>query len=790
MVWSHPHDGQFYLVLAVGLAGLLVLAFRFAASTSARSHALLALRATALGVLVVILLNPTRVKHVKHTGPVPTALFLLDRSRSMSLESPTTRSQAAERIIRRAEGLVPADRRPAIQKYGFGSQLSAISEREEGRRPEADRTRLGWALEQLPARFGDALPFGVFVFSDGRSTEPEAQGATARAYRELGVPIHVVPLGDERISGDVAVQDIDAPREARPGTRVPVRVTLRSRGYDGERTELRIRRETGRQGDVLATLPVTLSGGEQAHELVIDTDQAKGPLAVEVQALPHEAIAANNVVPFQINARRTKLRVIYMEGSPLPEYRYIHEALEEDPNITCISMGVDNMHARYPRLYRFLDHRRGYPATREELLNYDVVICSDIALGAFSREQLAWTVELVSKGGGGFVMIGGNASFSAGGWDQTVWDGLIPVDMTGHGGGDSEFSVSPFKVNIPPETIDHPIWRIVDDPERNREVLARLPMFTGTNLVDRLKPAATLLGISDRTLQGADVVRAELAGRPIPPQRPGSLRPDGSPAGHASPVIFACQPFGRGRTFSMSTDSTWAWGTEFERAWGEEDNRYFRKFWRNVVYWLAENSGGSNRRLRVETDKVFYRPGQPIDVTVRAYDEKLAETDAYRVVARLRGPSESASPPFDETATSLVPQLGDPAYRGKLTTPPAGEILESPGSTVHPLVLDVAVFDGDQVAAQSSSELQVIDDPVEFRDPRPDPARLKELAQATAGRVIETPAELATLLAGHPEATQSEVVTRSPLWDSPLLWLLLLGLLSSEWILRRLKGLA
>src|SRR5208337_3734301 len=119
-------------------------------------------------------------------------------------------------------------------------------------------------------------------FSDGRSTEPATLDATARAYRELGVPIHVVPVGDERISGDVAVQDIDAPRDAPPGTRVPIRVTLRSRGYDGQRTELRIRSAANPQGDSLATLPVTLSGGEQAHDLVLDTDRAKGPLTVEV----------------------------------------------------------------------------------------------------------------------------------------------------------------------------------------------------------------------------------------------------------------------------------------------------------------------------------------------------------------------------------------------------------------------------------------------------------------------------------------------------------------------------
>jgi len=767
MVWSHPFDGRFYVVLAAGLVGLLILAFRFASAPGARSNALLALRAAALGVLVLILLNPTRVKPTRHTGPEPAAVFLLDESRSMSLESPASRAQAVDRLIRSADALVEAGRRPAIQKFGFGRDLFALSEPEKARRAEADETRLGWALEQLPSRFGETLPFAVFVFSDGRSTEPEALDSTARAYRELGVPIHVAPVGDERISGDVAVQDIDAPRDARPGTRVPIRVTLRSRGYDGERTELRIRSAANPREDALATLPVTLSGGEQAHELVIDTDRAKGPLTVEVSPLPHEAIGANNVVPFQITPVSRKVRVIYMEGGPPNAYRRLSEALAEDPNIECLDIGTVFRGSGPPGLARKNDPRRGYPGTGAELFTYDVVICSDIPRGSFTEDQLNWTVELVGQRGGGFAMVGGNNSYGAGQYHKTVWNGLIPVDM-GAWGLECGFANiiywgagRIFRVVVPPEAQGHPIWHFADNRERNGAILEKMPIFYGCNLVERLKPAATILGKSDRPLLSVG-------------QAP----------------IFSCQTFGRGRTFAMLTDTTPDWGRDFERIWGEGDNRYFRKFWRNVVHWLAENSGGSNRRLRVETDKVFYRPGQPIEVTARAYDDKLAETDLYRVVARVRGPTEDASQPFDETATILVRQLADPAYRGKLTTPQTSKILENPGSTVHPLLLDVAAFDGDRVAAQSNVELQVIDDPVEFRDPRPDPSQLKELAQATGGRVIQTPAELAILLAGHPEATVSEVVSRAPLWDSPLLWLLLLGLLSSEWILRRLKGLA
>ena len=241
----------------------------------------------------------------------------------------------------------------------------------------------------------------------------------------------------------------------------------------------------------------------------------------------------------------------------------------------------------------------------------------------------------------------------------------------------------------------------------------------------------------------------------------------------------------------MATDTTIAWGTDFEKSWGEGDNRYFRKFWRNVVRWLTENSDGANRRLRVETDKVIYRPGQPIEVTARAYDEKLAETDRYRVVARLRRPTEERVAAVRRDRCQPGPPARRPRYRGKLTAPPASEILEKPGSTVHTLVLDVAAFDGEQVAARSSTDLQVIDDPAEFRDPRPNPAALKR-ARPGHGRTRDPDPRRSwrACSAGIKTRSVADVVTRWPLWDTPLLWLLLLGLLSSEWILRRLKGLA
>jgi hypothetical protein len=177
-------------------------------------------------------------------------------------------------------------------------------------------------------------------------------------------------------------------------------------------------------------------------------------------------------------------------------------------------------------------------------------------------------------------------------------------------------------------------------------------------------------------------------------------------------------------------------------------------------------------------------------VTARAYDEKLVETDRYRVAARLRLPTNDESQPFDATAVNLVPELLEKLYQGKLVAPQANEAVENPGSTLHKQVLDMAAFDGEQLVARSTLELQVIDDPAEFRDPRPNPSLLTRIAQATGGSVIQSAEELSSLLGRHQDASIQTIVTRWPLWDTPLLWLLLLGLLTTEWILRRLKGLA
>src|SRR5262249_16017145 len=161
----------------------------------------------------------------------------------------------------------------------------------------------------------------------------------------LGLPLHVFPVGDPATSGDVAIEDVLAPRDAPAGGRVPIRVLLRNHGFRGRRVEGRIRPGAGPEGAAPRPPPLPPQEGPRPAGLVIEQGPAAQGLGGEVTPLPGEAVLENNQVAFQIRSRKRKTRVLYMEGTPSAEYRWVRDALIEDPDIECVALEVNNQYA-------------------------------------------------------------------------------------------------------------------------------------------------------------------------------------------------------------------------------------------------------------------------------------------------------------------------------------------------------------------------------------------------------------------------------------------------------------
>lgn len=784
--WSSPYPAWLYVAITTGLIVLLLIARRAAISERLRSWSLFAPRLAVLALLLGILLNPVHRQEHRLPEQPPQVHFLVDASRSMSLEEPLSRSMQAQQLIQAVDSQLRTEsKRPRVQLFRFGQQLSSAADFSQ-LQPIDNATRLSDALEQLPSRFSREQPRGVIVFSDGVIDDPERLGEVSNMFRSMGVPVHVVPIGDARVRGDVAIDEMVIPPRVDAGVKAPVRGVIRGTGYEGERVVLQVRAADRPQLAPLATLPLMLAEQPQPFELIVEANPEYGELLLEVTELEGEVSHKNNRIPFQLSKLTRRLKVLYMEGTGGTEYRWVRDALMEDKDIDCVAMIADQQYVQRPRLVRVDDSYRGFPATREELLQFDCVICSDISTGAFTREQLEWTVELVNKRGGGFMMIGGITSFGAGGWDQTVWDQLIPVDMQGGSVGRG-WLYHTFRVRIPPEALSHPIWKIVEDPEENRQVLAAMPPFYGTNFMRRLKPAATLLAESASPIPQAGIM-----------------------------PIFAVQPYGRGRTFAFAPDTTADWGRDFESKWGEGDNRYFRRFWRNTVRWLCENSTVGNKRLQVETDRVIYRPGQPILVTACAYDQQLKETISYQLTAQFKDQQNSGSPiqadrvapsaaadgaGTNHTAVPLVPSGSGNSYSGELdglaltlldntstTNGSTGMASGDAGFMLSMREIEVVATDNEKEIGRATARVLVLPDMRELIQPRASTEELQKLAVATGGKMLRGSSDIVALLHDMRATPGDAIVSRQPLWDNPWLWLVIIGLLTAEWVMRRMTS--
>lgn len=791
------------LALLGALAAVAVLLFllvRWAIgppTAAARRWGLWAIRALVVAMLLLILANPVRLDQLPGSREKQRVFYLLDSSASMAFGGPTSRFDEALRAIRQAGRKVPSDKLPRLTMYRFGQQLTAIkslpaSESNSSElKPTDNDTQLLAALRQLADRFGRAAPHCVVLFSDGRARQPSGLEAMAEQYRRMNVPIHVLPLGAATSRGDVAVVSMIAPHVVRKYSQVDVNVLVRSYGYDGKRTELRLD-AVAADGSVmrqLARLPITLSSGTKPYSLTFQSDLATTRLRASIPPREAEISTHNNAMSANVAIDRTKIRVLYIEGA-VPQYRQLAEprgsavfsspfalanALAQDPDIECLAFFAPAGQSRPQTMTPAIG---GFPDSRAKLFACDALVLSNVGNEVIGTRELAWVDEWIGQRGGGLCMIGGPRGFAAGGWQGTPLEEMLPVSLQPSGGdwvARQRLTVAPTRARFA-----HPIWNIVADAQQNLAIVKTLPEFRGLNRPLRVKPNGIVLGVTE-AIRSAD---------------------------GPTPVITVGR-YGQGRAMAMMTGMTSQYAPGFADKWGVNDNRYYAKFWRNVVYWLTENSSTGRRRLIASADKISYRPGETIKLQAAAYDEEsnqtidcqvtvtiepqlaadVLETDASPVrwpngVARTsgeQGPYVAWGEEFD-----MLKQAAQRQYTIEL---PIADKLPGTAPTLA-LRIELSAYDEFALIDSTSIDVQVLDDPFEHRNPLPNPELLRRIATSSGGDVLSDASALADRLSNFSPVASPPTLHKVPLWSRWWLLLTLLVLLTVEWIWRRRLGLA
>ena len=117
--------------------------------------------------------------------------------------------------------------------------------------------------------------------------------------------------------------------------------------------------------------------------------------------------------------RDVRERILYYEGEPRFEMKFIRRAVADDKNLLSVALQrtADN---KYMRLDGEPDEVvGGFPKTRDELFRYRGLILGSVEAGAFSGDQLQMIADFVDRRGGGLLMLGGPRSFGEGGYGGT-----------------------------------------------------------------------------------------------------------------------------------------------------------------------------------------------------------------------------------------------------------------------------------------------------------------------------------------------------------------------------------
>jgi len=841
------------------------------------------LRGLLLATLAVILLNPVRVTQTPGIVERPEIFYLIDSSQSMTLGEPTTRWEDALQAMRDAAETAkgsPVD----VKLFRFGQRLLASGSLDqagldhetpaaaqsagllslsspayaaEPAKPGESRsgatgsasapaplaptdsdTQLITALRQISSRFGHKPPAGIVVFSDGRARDDEGVEQIVSQFGRLGVPVHVMPTGGLGKRGDISIVAAVIPPRVRKFSEVEVQVFIRSFGFDGYRTEveLTVPAAGGKPQRKLASVPVTLRSGFQAATVTFRSTMESHKVHVGIPKADQEISDANNGLSSEIAIDRTKIRVLYLEGSSQPlsatvvgsrqvirgAHSDVAQGLMTDDDIECVVVASPGG-GRLVRISETgFDNSRGFPETKAELAAFDAILLSDIPERLLTETQIDWIEEWVGQRGGGLLMAGGPGSFASGRWGETKLANLLPVELL----PGSDWNSSEQTAWKPlAGTQSHPIWSLYTEERRTLEALAAIPDFTGANRFAAVKPNLTLT-LADGAITGAAASSAPQAQPQDPaalqdffrrlvggeaPQPATAAAPERQKADDGVSAALVVGRYGRGRTIAMATAITPPWASEFNTGWKQGDQNNFVRFWRNTVYWLTENSSIGRRRLIASADKRFYNPGDAIQIASSAFNELARQTKDYRIVAMIEPNSSLKEIPGDysplkwpegiartsgeegpyiawgeELEIPLVAEGDKPAYG---ITLPIAEALTS-GAANQSLRLELTAYEDLTQVDSTSLDIQILHDPFELQNPFPNHELLRRIATLSGGKVLSSSDDLAQVLGEIPVKIGAPIVTKSPVWSSWLLWSWLIGLLSIEWLWRRKAGLA
>ena len=691
-----------------------------------RAAALGTLQTALLAALLVLAWRPALVTQTLRPQENSVAV-LLDTSGSMLYgDGDTSRLQQAVDSLQ-ADALPQLSSSFDVNLFSFAGELLELPALDQVPAP-GPVTHIGDALLEVLRGAQSGAIAAVVLVSDGADNSNDFDAARIAEIASFGVPVHTVGVGAESMPEDLELEDVQLPPVGLAGSTVSAQVSIRHSGaalaqlkvYDGDA--------------ILASEAIQLpnSTGVTTRWVDIDVgDAGVRDLRFALDALPGETNVINNsrLRPMEVPEQRR--HILYIEGEPRWEYKFIRRAIDDAPAVRVASLLKTTPNKFYRQGVESPDELiDGFPTDELTLFRYDAVMIGSFEAAALSAEQHDMLREFVSRRGGTLLMLGGRRGLTDGGWGATSIAEVLPVRLPMPDG--PTFIREAAQAVLTAAGRTSAVTRLNADDAANEAFWRSMPELADFQHVGDLKPGAETL------------LEAEFGGRTEP--------------------LLVQQRYGLGNAMVLATGGTWRWQMQLPH----EDQRH-ETFWRQLLQAAATTAP---QPVTLTSNRVFY--GDESSVALRAEVRDKAFKPAADATVSLEV-SDGLGPP---TALPMTPVAGEPG------------VYEANYETTHAGVFRFAANaeSGDEVLGRGQFAVRREDGVIEHYRVQQNRPLLERLAAATGGSYFAV-----TDVSRLPEAvsfSDAGSVERQvlDLWNMPIVFLLLLLLKAGEWLLRLYWG--
>jgi uncharacterized membrane protein len=590
--------------------------------------------------------------------------------------------------------------------------------------PPGPQTRIGDSLVQVLQSAGSIPLAGVVLFSDGAENGGSLSEERLTELASYGVPIHTVGVGPEQVAGDLELERLDVPTTAPVGSTVTAQVGIRHEG--SAKTRLRVYD----QETLVAARDIELPGETTASSLTIDLpagEPGTHELRFMLDPLDGERNTVNNTRTRVVDVPATRRNILYVEGEPRWEYKFLRRAAERDRALRVASVVRTTPNKYYRQgIDTAGELAEGFPVTAAELFGYDAVVIGSYEAAGLRPEQHRLLKEFVDQRGGSVLMLAGRHGMASGGWQNAALAQTLPAQLAGR--QIMGLVQRPTRAQPTLYGAQSPILRFDPDPKKNADRWKNLPVLADYQALGKLKPGAIVL------LEGnADRVRMPL---------------------------LLWQHYGRGATFLLATASTLRWQMQLP----PEDETH-EVFWRQLLHAI---SATAPPRASIEPERLAYDDERNVRLVAEVRNERFEPINDASVELRIAPQSEPAF-----TQPMQPSGQGDGRYVAGIDAASAGLYR-----------IEMTARAGGREVGSAITHVLRSDGVAEHFATNQHRAVLERLAAMTGGRYWKL-SDLDGLAAAIPYS-KAGVVERQTLdlWNLPAVFLLLLLLKVSEWLLR------